>query len=135
MAYNGYLVRIGNYTFPNNVIVMKTYKASYKVQDLDPYRDANGVLHRNALAHVPPTCEFQIKPGLTNAKFDVIMNNIRSNFSNLLERKANVSVFVPELGDYVTTEMYMPDLDIQIIRQESPTVVIYDAITLKFIGY
>lgn len=135
MAYNGYLVKVGNYIFPSNYIIMKTYKASYKIQDLDPYRDANGVLHRNALQHVPPTCEFQVKYGLTNSEYDVIMNNIRANFTKPQERKAVVSVFVPELGGYVESDMYMPDPEITIVRQEDSSTLIYDTITFKFIGY
>lgn len=134
MAYNGYLVKIGNYTFPNKYIVMKTYKASYKVQDLDPFRDGNGVLHRNALQHVPPTCEFQVKYGLTNEEYDVIMNNIRSNYTIAQERKASVSVFMPELGGYVTADMYMPDPEITIVREDGNKLM-YDTITFKFIGY
>ena len=134
-GYNGYLVKIGTYSIPNSVIVMKTYKATYNVQDLDPFRDGNGVLNRNALPHVPPKCEFQIKPGLTNSKFDVIMNNIRGQFTIPLERKGLCSVFVPELGEYVENYMYMPEPEITIIRQESSSILIYDAITFKFIGY
>lgn len=135
MAYNGYLIRIGNYEFPSRYIVFKTYKAAYNVQDLDPYRDGNGVLHRNALAHIPPTCEFQLRSGMTNLRFDEIMNNLRANYTIPLERKANVSVFIPELGGYVETEMYMKEPEVTIIRQESNSVVIYDTITLKFVGY
>jgi hypothetical protein len=133
MAYNGYLVKVGDYTFPNEYIMMKTYKASYKVQDLDPYRDGNGVLHRNALAHTPPTCSFQIRP-LTNTEYDSIMGSIRSNYTNSKERKASVSIFMPELGEYVLSDMYMPDPEITIIGQRGNTLK-YDAITFEFIGY
>ena len=135
MAYSGYLVKIGTYIIPNNLIVLKTYKAAYNIQDLDPYRDGNGVLHRNALPHVPPKVEFQIKPGLTNTKFDIIMNNIRGQYTIPAERKGVVSIFIPELGNYVETNAYMPDPEISIIRIENSSTVIYDAITLKFIGY
>ena len=133
MAYSGYLVKVGNYTFPNQFIIMKSYKASNKVQDLDPYRDANGVLHRNAIAHIPPTCSFQVRQ-LTNTEYDSIMGSIRSNFTNARERKASVSVFIPELGDYVTSDMYMPDPEITIIAQQG-NVLKYDTITFEFIGY
>ena len=133
MAYSNYLIKVGNYSFPNEYIMFKTYKASYKVQDLDPYRDGNGVLHRNALSHVPPTCSFQVRP-LTNTEYDTIMGSIRSNFTNARERKASVSVFIPELGDYVTSDMYMPDPEITILGQQG-TALKYDAITFEFIGY
>ena len=134
-GYSGYLLKVGTYTFPNKYIVLKTYKGSYKVQDLDPFRDGTGVLHRNALDHVPPTVEFQVRTGLTNYQYDDIMNNIRSQFTIPLERKASVTCFIPELGEYVTANMYMPDPEITIIRQENNSTLIYDTITFKFIGY
>ena len=51
----------------------KTYKGYVSVQDLDSYRDANGLLHREALSHVPIKCEFETIP-LNNEQYEQIMN-------------------------------------------------------------
>lgn len=135
MAYSGYLLKVGTYTFPMRGIILKSYKVSWKIQDLDPYRDANGVLHRNALSHIPAKIEFEMGVGLTNTEYDDIMNNIRSQYTIASERKASITAFIPELGDYITQDMYMPDPEITIIRQESSSTLIYDTIRFAFIGY
>ena len=135
MAYSGYLLRIGEYQFPMRGIILKSYKVAYKVQDLDPFRDANGKLHRNALQHIPAKVEFEMRSGMTNKEYDVIMNNIKSNYTNTLERKSLVSLFIPELGEYVSQEMYLAEPEITIIRQESNDTLIYDTIRFAWIGY
>lgn len=135
MAYLGYLLQIGNYTFPMRGIILKSYKVEWNIQDLDPYRDANGILHRNALPHTPAKIEFELRSGLTNTEYDDIMNNIRSQFTIAQERKASVTAFIPEFGNYVTQDMYMPDPQITIIRQENSATLIYDTIRFAFIGY
>lgn len=138
MGFNGYLIKIGNYsTFFNKFIVSESYKISKKVIDLDSYRDANGVLHRNALPHVSYTISFEVKP-LDNTRMQELLSSIRENFTIPAERKLSVSFYVPELDDYVTTDCYMPDPEFPINRIETQTiipVIYYDKITLKFIGY
>lgn len=134
MAYNGYLLKIGNYTFPMRGIILKSYKVAYKVQDLDPYRDEDGVMHRNALSHIPAKVEFEVN-GMTSGAYDVIMNNIRATYLNVLERKSSVTLFIPELGEYVTQDMYLAEPEITIVRQESSSSLIYDKVRFAWIGY
>ena len=49
MAYSGFLLKIGNYTFPQKYIKAESYSAYVNMQDLDPWTDANGYLHREAV--------------------------------------------------------------------------------------
>lgn len=51
MAYAGFLIRVGSYKIPHSWIRAETYTVTKTGQDLDSYRDANGLLHRNALTH------------------------------------------------------------------------------------
>lgn len=134
-GYAGYLIKIGTYTFPMKGIVLKTYKTSYKYQDLDPYRDGNGKLHRNVLSNVPAKVEFEMRSGMTNKEYDVIMSNIRGQYTNVPERKSSVTLFIPELGDYITQDMYLAEPEITIIRQESTDTLVYDTIRFAWIGY
>lgn len=135
MAYSGYLLKVGTYTFPMRGIILKSYKVSYKYQDLDPYRDANGKLHRNVVSNVPAKVEFEVRSGLTNAEYDVIMNSVRGQFTNQAERKANVTLYIPELGSYITQDMYLAEPEITIIRQENSGTLVYDTIRFAWIGY
>lgn len=133
MGFDGYLVKVGSYNIPLSVIHADTYKCVRTIIDLDAYRDTNGVLHRNALDNIPYKIEFNLKP-MYEKDLRPIMNSIRGNFTNALERKANVTFFDFETGEYVTQPMYMPDINYQIYGIWG-NVIQYDATTLKFIGY
>lgn len=89
MAYGGYLVKVGNYVIPMTFIKADSYKISHKIQDLDSYRDANGLLHRNALSHVPDKLEFECVPMLTNTEMNAVVSAIRGQFSLSAKRTAS----------------------------------------------
>jgi len=134
MAYGGYLVRVGSYTIPLSFIKADSYKITHLIQDLDSYRDADGVLHRNALSHVPDKAEFECVPMLTNTEISAVVNSIRSQFTNPAERKASVTVYVPERDEYITQDMYMPDPEYSIYYADD-TIVQYNSVRFAFIGY
>lgn len=136
MAYAGYLVKIGNYTLPHSYIKVDSYSVFSSITDLDSYTDANGVLHRNALQHRPNKCEFETPAMLDNTQFAELMSHIRENYINEAERKALVTLYIPEFDNYVTQEMYMPDIK-PAINYINPNTgkIKYNPIRLAFIGY
>ena len=135
MAFGGYLLQVGSYQITGeNFVNEKSYKATVSIQDLDSYRDANGVLHRNALDYAPIKVEINTRPGLNNFEWADFIGAIRSNFTVPKERKAIVTAFIPELNDYVTQEMYMPDPEVTISNIDR-NVIRYESIRLAFIGY
>ena len=135
MAFSGYLLKIGDYTFPTRQIAYRTFKPIRGVQDLDSYRDANGVLHRNALEHEIYKVEFQTR-AMTNKEYDSIMNNIRSRYTNAQERKLQVDMYIPETGQYTgLINAYIPDPEVTIMEIIDDTTLKYEPITFKFIGY
>lgn len=135
MGFNTYLLKIGDYTFPTEYITFNTFKPIRGVQDLDSYRDANGVLHRNALSHEIYKVEFQSR-SMTNKEYDIIMDNIRSRYTNAQERKAQVDMFIPETGQYTgLINAYIPDPEITIQKIIDDTTLKYEPVTFKFIGY
>ena len=137
MAFAGYLLRVGSYEIDGTKFInWDKYNVTRKIQDLDSYRDASGVLHRNALDHVPLKVEFETRTNLTNAEMAEFFGNINSNYTVAKERKANVTLYVPELDDYITQEMYMSDPQFKIKRIEPNTNVIhYESVRVAFIGY
>ena len=134
MSFSGYLIKIGsNDTFFNKFIVAQSYKVAKKIQDLDSYRDANGLLHRNALDHLSYTIEFEVKP-LNNTRMQEFLGAIRSNFVEPKERKVSMSFYLPETDTYETSYFYMPDPELTIDHIEN-NVISYTKTTIKFIGY
>ena len=114
MAYSGFLIKVGDYKIPHSWIKAETYSALWSGQDLDSYRDSNGKLHRTALEHFLGKVEFETPPLKTNTEVAAFMKKIRDQYTDKTEKKANVTFYVPELDDYKTQEMYMPDITFQI---------------------
>lgn len=135
MAYSGFLIKVGDYTISGkDYISANSYGVTRNVQDVESYRDANGILHREALEHAPIKVEFETRNMLTDEKMQILLSNIRRNYTNEKERKVIATVYVPELGDYKTCEMYMatPTPEIYGIMNG---VIYYKAMRLAFIEY
>lgn len=126
MAYKGYLIKIGNYIFPLSMIKAESYKATNYGQDLDSTRDVNGILHRTALENTAPKVEFETRNMLDNTQISSIFANIQANYTNAVEKKASVEVYVPELDKYVTSDMYMADFE--------PTMYFADEKEIKYLS-
>lgn len=108
MAFSGYLVKVGNYTIPLTYIKLESYKSMPdQRQDLDSYRDANGVLHRNVLAHTATKIEFET-PYLTHNQMRTLIQNIRANYIDSLARSCLVTYYNEETDTYKTGTFYMP---------------------------
>lgn len=133
MGYSGFLVQVGGYVIPMDVIYADSYKIVKTIIDLDSFRDADGLLNRQALDHVPYKIEFKLKP-MYEYQLRPIIDTIRANFSKPSERKAIVTFYNIEDNSYIQQAMYMPDIQFQIYGVFN-NVVQYDETTLKFIGY
>ncbi len=136
MAYDGYLVKIGEYVFPMQHIAEETYAVTPEQRlDLDGYRDNTGKLHREVAENRPGVVEFRTVDGLTNKEVREIFDQIHANYINEDERKVPVTYYLPETDSYsAQEEMYIPNMKFPIDYTEGNTVV-YNSITFKFIGY
>lgn len=134
MAYNGYLIKVGDYTIPLSMMRAETYKVSKKILDIDSYRDANGELHREALDHFSAVVTFNIPPLKTNKEISAFLSNIQNNYTIPKERKASVEFYMPETDSYVTLDMYMPDIEFTMYIA-TQTVIKYNETPIEFIGY
>lgn len=134
MAYNGYLLKIGDYTVPmKKFIRADTYKVYVNMQDYDPWTDADGYLHRNAVELKAMKVEFETPAMLTNKTFEEFMSNIRRNYVNETARECMVEAYIPETDSYVTQKCYMADIQPQIYGTYGGKVT-YNAIRFAFIG-
>ena len=134
MAYQGYLIKVGDYKIPHSWIKAETYSVLWSGQDLDSYRDSNGKLHRNALEHFLRKVEFETPPLKTNTEVSTFMKKIRDQYTNKTEKKANVTFYVPELDEYKTQEMYIPDITLTIYFADKNEIK-YNPFRLAFIAY
>lgn len=134
MAYKGYLIKIGNYTLPLSMIKAESYKATNYGQDLDSTRDVDGILHRTALSNTAPKVEFETRNMLDNTQMSSIFANIQANYTNAVEKRASVEVYVPELDKYVTSDMYMADFEPTMYYADT-TKIQYTSTRMAWISY
>lgn len=108
MAFQGYLIKVGNYTIPLTFMKLESYKsAPNQRQDLDSYRDANGYLHRNVLSHTASKLEFET-PYLSMKDMRTLIQNIRANYTDDLARTVELTYYDEETDSYKTGTFYMP---------------------------
>ena len=137
MAYAGYLIKVGTYEIPMKYIALEGYKVTPNFrQDLDPFRDNNGVLTRNVVTNMPSKIEIKTPYMYARAMND-LMSKIRAQFTNAAEKKASITFYCPDTDSYKTENMYCPDFEYEIYRVEPSDYnrTIYKPFTLKFIGY
>ena len=134
MAYKGYLIKIDGVILPHSFMKAETYQVTKNGQDLDSYRDANGVLHRTALAHFVAKVEFETPPLKTNSDIAELMSYINPKYIMPVEKKLSVEVYIPEDDDYMTQDMYVPDIKFEIYYADA-NVIKYNPVRIAFIGY
>lgn len=143
MAFNGKLLEFWNSSTNqyDELPMTYIYKESYVIapnrrQDLDPYRDADGYLHRNTLAHTATTIQFQTKP-MYQHDMDALMSFIRGHYIVPLEKKVKLRYYSMDIDDYVGDGyFYVPDIEFtlnMVLPEERK--ILYNSTTLEFIEY
>lgn len=111
-GFQGYLIKLikGNssYTIPLQFIQIETYQASPdQRQDLDSYRDADGLLHRTVLDHTATKIEFET-PYLYMSQMQNLIQGIRRHYTNELAREVYAEYYDEETDSYKTGTFYLP---------------------------
>lgn len=121
---------------PMTYIFRESYVcAPNRRQDLDPYRDADGYLHRNTLAHTATTIQFQTKP-MWQHNMDALMAFIRNHYTIALEKKVALRYYSMDTNGYKTGVFYVPDIEFtlnMVLPDEQR--ILYNSTTLEFIEY
>lgn len=132
MAYENYLLKIGNYTFPLKYIKAETYSAYINMQDLDPWTDGDGYLHRTAVELKALKIEFNTI-SMTDTEFTKLMANIRANFTNEQARECTITAYIPELGTYITQKGYRADIK-PVVYGIKNGEIRYEEVDFAFVG-
>lgn len=134
MAYSGWLVKVGEYIIPaSKYIKAESYSAYVNMQDLDPWTDADGYVHRTAVELKAMKIEFETPAMLTNRDFSELMVNIRANYTVPRARQFLLTAYIPEYDEYMTQTAYMADFMPQIYGNYGG-IIYYNPIRIAFIG-
>jgi hypothetical protein len=134
MAYNGWLLKVGDYIIPQNKFIKaSSYSAYVNMQVLDPYTDSNGYEHIDAVELKAVKVEFETPAMLTNFTFSELMRNIQANYTDPQKRGCIITAYIPEYDDYLTQSAYLADFTPQMYTTANG-VIKYNSIRLAFIG-
>lgn len=132
MAYQGYLIKVGNTVFPMKYIRSETYKCTPNQRiDQDSDSDATGMLHRNVLPHTRTKIEFETPQMLRGT--DVLAISTLLGLSGS-RRDVTITYWDHESQDYKTGKCYVPDISYQLMRNTRDDLV-YMPIRYAFIEY
>lgn len=132
--YSGWLIKIGDYTIPTDRFVRAdSYKASAYMQDVDPWTDANGYVHRNAIQLKALKVEFETPAMLTDEDLAEFMHNIDQNIIDKVGNECYITAFVPRYNQYFTQRGYLADIDPQIYGNYDKKLH-YNPIRFAFVG-
>lgn len=134
MAYDGWLVKVGDYKIDSKKFIKaESYSAYVNMQDLDPWTDANGYVHRTAVELKAMKIEFETPALLTNKDFSELMANIRRNYTVPRARQFLLTAYIPEYDEYMTQTAYLSDFTPQIYGNYGG-IIRYNSVRLAFIG-
>lgn len=133
MAYNGWLLKIGNYTIPRRFMRHDSYSPYVNMQDIGDYTDANGYLHREAVELKVAKIEFETPAGLTNITLTEFLKNIQANYTIPKARQFTFTAYIPEIDDYVTQTGYLADFQPNMYWVHNNSIM-YDPIRFAIVG-
>lgn len=136
MAFEGYLLKIGNDIFPLSCVFKESYEITPNRRlDLDSTRNANGELTRNVVSHTASTILFQTKP-MWNDELSDMMKFIKDRYLNESEKKISLTYYCPDLDSYKSGVFYIPDVKFPInyVDVENKKIF-YNSFQLEFIEY
>lgn len=107
MAYNEFLLKFGDYVFPNKHIKFDTYDiAPDQRQDKDSRTNGKGITVRNALKHTKTNITFTTNR-MSEAEMDAILAALEANYINVDETDADCTYFNPRKRAYSTGHFYL----------------------------
>lgn len=132
MAFEGWLLKINGKTFTTRLIAAESLKITPdQIMDLDPYRDADGVLHRTALPHTATSIEFTTTA--LYLKDAEILNSFLPHDNRV---KCQVEYWNPNTSSYVSGAFYIADVPYEFYMvDEEKNEILYKPIKVTFTEY
>lgn len=131
-AFEGWLLKINGQVFPNDLIAFESYKCTPdQIMDLDPYRDGNGELHRNALPHTATSVEFS-----THNMYLADVERLNQFIQHGARVQCDIEYWNPNTSSYVSGRFYIADVPYEIINvDEKRKTILYKPITITITEY
>lgn len=137
--FNGWLIKFGDVVLPNSFILADGWESTPNQRvELDAYRDANVLLHRETSENFKTSLTLNIR-SMDLAEMTAFKNVIgiaTLKITSKRERRLMVTYWNDEELEYKTAVMYMPDVTYNIHTVDEVTKCIeYNAFTIELIEY
>lgn len=137
--FDGWLIKFGNVTLPNSFILADGWESTPNQRvELDAYRDANVLLHRETSENFKTSLTLNIR-SLSLAEMTAFKNVIGLATLDVIsknQRRVTVTYWNDEELAYKTAIMYMPDVKYSIhIANEAKKNIEYNSFTIELIEY
>lgn len=134
MAFKGWLIRFGNTALPNKYL-QKYEETPNQRLELDTYRDAAALLHRETSANYKSSIVVPIKKLYLGEKI-VLKAIVDSGIIDSRERKVSATYWNSEEMDYKSGTFYMPDIKYTISHvDENKFNLVYEPFEIELIEY
>lgn len=137
--FNGWLIKFGNVVLPNSFILADGWESTPNQRmELDAYRDANVLLHRETSENFKTSLTLNIR-SMDLAEMTAFKNVIglaTLEITSKRERRLMVTYWNDEELAYKNATMYMPDVTYFIHTvNEATNDIEYNAFTIELIEY
>lgn len=139
MSYQGWLIAFGGVKLPNSFLLTDGWESTPNQRtELDAYRDANVLLHRETSEKFKTSITLTIR-SLNLQEMQAFKNVIALSTLSInekKERKLNVTYWNDETLEYSDAVMYMPDVKYKIHNTDDVKMDIeYNSFTVELIEY
>lgn len=137
--FNGWLIQFGNVILPNSFILADGWESTPNQRvELDAYRDANVLLHRETSENFKTSLTLNIR-SMDLAEMTAFKNVIglaTLEITSKRERRLLVTYWNDEELEYKTAVMYMPDVTYSIHTvNEAANDIEYNPFSIELIEY
>lgn len=137
--FNGWLISFGGVVLPNSFILADGWESTPNQRvEIDAYRDANVLLHRETSANFKTSLTLTIRPLSLEemTAFKAVIGLATLGTTEKKERKLAVTYWNDEELTYKTAKMYMPDVTYSIHTiSEDRNDIEYNSFTIELIEY
>ena len=133
MAFQGWLLKVGD-TDISKYVDIENYKVRPEQRaDLDSDRNGLNKLYREVADHYTTKIEFNTIP-MESAEMTDFLQVLETAYINVKERKALVTYFDVNTGEYKTGEMYVPNYTVE-TKSWNGMELEYKPLRVAFIEY
>lgn len=136
-SFEGWLLKFGSQEFPVKYLAVDDCDSTPDQRtEIDSYRDADNLLHRETSPNHKTKLEYNTIDDLTLEDKIIIQEIMKSGLLDAVQRKYQVTYWNDESNEYETGEFYVPDITFRQKRVDRvKKTIIYGSIRIALIEY